>query len=102
MAKDTKKVWDNCELIGEVMKSPSIKLRVELVARDGIKYINIREWYIKKSENVWKPGLHGFAVPVAVPIDGAVQTPTDTLCDLIAKGLEKAPEFALEGKAVFY
>ena len=40
MAK--KIIWNNCKKIGEVKKSDRTKVVVELVARDGVKYINIR------------------------------------------------------------
>lgn len=90
-----KKVWDNCQLIGEVMKSPSTKLRIELVTREGVKYVNIREWYMKKSEQTWKPGLAGFAMPVMIPMDGEVDTPAMNLVDTITEALEKAPAFKL-------
>jgi hypothetical protein len=90
-----KKIWDNCMLIDEVLKSPSTKLRIELVSRDGVKYVNIREWYKKKSDNVWKPGLAGFAMPVMFPIDGEVDTPAANLLDTIQEALDKASDFEL-------
>lgn len=98
---ETKKklVWDNCKLLGEVQKAPSSKLRVELVARDGIKYINIREWYMKKSENVWKPGLSGFAIPINLPIDGTIVAPTGELMMFISKGINEAHDFAIQDEA---
>lgn len=102
--KKPKKVWDNCIFIGEVMKSDAKKIRVELVARDGVKYINLREWYKKKSDGVWKPGLAGFAMPVAIPINGKVEAPSNELQDLIKTALEQAPDFAIadENNEVWY
>lgn len=91
-----KKVWDNCVLIDEVLKSPSTKLRVELVARDGVKYVNIREWYKRKRDNEWKPGLGGFSIPVMIPIEGEVTTPAMDLITTIQEALDKAPSFELE------
>jgi hypothetical protein len=94
-----KKVWDNCLLIDEVLKSPSTKLRIELVARDGVKYVNIREWYKKKSDNEWKPGIAGFAMPIMLPMDGEVDVPAANLYDTIERALLDAPNFKLEDEA---
>ncbi|NLD21644.1 MAG: hypothetical protein GX664_04060 [Bacteroidales bacterium] len=94
-----KKVWDNCKFIGEVKKSERTKLRVELVARDGVRYINVREWYMKKSEGIWKPGLSGFAIPVKIPIEGQVVQPAEELIKLMQKVIEEAPSFPLEDEA---
>lgn len=94
-----KKVWDNCILIDEVMKSPSTKLRIELVARDGVKYVNIREWYKRKRDNEWKPGLAGFAMPVMIPMDGEPDTPAANLYGAIEEALLAAPKFDLEDEA---
>lgn len=94
-----KKIWDNCALIDEVQKSPSTKLRVELVARDGVKYINIREWYKKKSSNEWLPGKGGLTVPVMVSIDGEPVTPAIDLATVIEEALSKSTSFALEDEA---
>lgn len=98
MAKP-KKIWDNCKFIGEVQKSERTKLRVELVARDGVRYINVREWYMKKSEGVWKPGLGGFAVPVRIPIEEHIVQPAEELVKLMQKAIEEAPNFPLEDEA---
>lgn len=98
MAKP-KKIWDNCKFIGEVKKSDRTKLRVELVARDGVRYINVREWYMKKSEGIWKPGLGGFAIPVKIPIEGQVVQPAEELIKLMQSVIEEAPDFPLEDEA---
>ena len=34
-----KLIWNNCKKIGEVKKSDRTKVVIELVARDGIKYM---------------------------------------------------------------
>lgn len=94
-----KKVWDNCVTIDEVQKSNGTKLVVQLVARDGVKYINVREWYKKKSDNEWKPGVAGISVPVMVAIDGEPTTPATDLVDIITEALTRAPQFALEDEA---
>lgn len=64
-----KKIWDNCKVIGEVKKSNAIKLVVAAAYRDGVQYINIREFYIRKRDNVWMPGRDGITVPVIIPVN---------------------------------
>ena len=97
MAK--KLIWNNCKRIGEVKKSNRTKLVVELVARDGVKYINIRGWYIRKRDNEWRPAMEGFAVPVEVPIDGKLARPTEGLLELIQEALTHVEDFPIEDEA---
>lgn len=66
--KKAKKIWDNYKVIGEVKKSDAIKLVVAAAYRDGVQYINIREFYIRKRDNVWMPGRDGITVPVIIPV----------------------------------
>lgn len=94
-----KLVWNNCKRIGEVIKSERTKLVVELVARDGVKYINIRGWYIRKRDNEWRPAMEGFAIPVGIPIQGELERPTDELMKLIEEALSMADDFAIEDEA---
>lgn len=94
-----KLVWNNCKRIGEVIKSERTKLVVELVARDGVKYINIRGWYIRKRDNEWRPAMEGFAIPVGIHIQGELERPTDELMKLIEEALSMADDFAIEDEA---
>ena len=94
-----KKVWDNCQLIGDVMKSASKRLRVELVAKDGIKYINIRGWYKRKADEVWMPELAGIAVPVLIPVDGSNVASAEQLIKHMQEALIQAPSFEIENEA---
>lgn len=82
---DMKRIWDNYKVIGEVQKSGSIKFVVAAAIRDGVKYINIREFYIRKRDNVWMPGRDGITIPIAVPIESGkkIITPGKALTDLI-------------------
>lgn len=104
MGEKRRLVWDNCVLLGEIYKSNRTKLKVELVARDGIKYINVREWYMRKRDEVWKPGLTGFAIPIALPINENIEMPAQELLALMNKGMEMAADFAIEDpdNAVWY
>lgn len=97
MAK--KLIWNNCIKIGEVKKSDRTKLVVELVARDGVKYINIRGWYIRQRDQEWRPAMEGFAIPVSIPIDGNLSNPTEGLLKLINEALAKVEDFAIEDEA---
>ena len=95
----SKRIWDNRELIGELMKSSNTKLKVELVARDGVKYVNIREWYMKKSEGVWKPGMSGLAIPIEIPIENKLKWPMSEVIVLINAAFVQAVDFAIEDEA---
>ncbi len=70
MTKSTepKRIWDNYKVIGDCMKSDSIKFVVAAAIRDGVKYINIREFYIRKRDNVWMPGRDGITIPLVNPV----------------------------------
>ena len=66
---EQKRIWDNYKEIGEVRKSDSIKFVVAAAIRDGVKYINIREFYKRKKDEVWMPGRDGITIPLLVPIN---------------------------------
>ena len=87
MEAKQKRIWDNFREIGEVQKSDSIKFVISAAIRDGVKYINIREFYIRKRDNVWMPGRDGITIPLVAPImQGTARiTPYATMSDLIAK-----------------
>ena len=99
MDMSKKLVWNNCKKIGEVKKSNRTKVVVELVARDGIKYINIRGWYIRKRDNEWRPALDGIAIPIEIPIDGELAKPTEGLLELIQEALTHVEDFPIEDEA---
>ena len=91
-----KKIWDNCMLIGEVPRTEGGKFKIELVARDGVKYVNIRLWYKRKTDNEWKPSATGISIPIAIPIGMEVKRPAAEMLELIKECLEKAEDFPLE------
>lgn len=70
MASKAKKIWDNYKVIGEVRKSDAIKFVVAAAYRDGVQYINIREFYLRKKDNKWMPSRDGITVPVIIPVNG--------------------------------
>ena len=59
-----KRIWDNYEVVGEVRKSDGIKFVVAAATREGFRYINIREFYMRKKDGVWKPGRDGITIPL--------------------------------------
>lgn len=89
-------IWNNCKHIGDVHKSPWTKYKVELVARDGVKYINIREWYMRKKDSKWFPSSKGVVIPIAIPIEGVVQEPLQAVLALIKTTLNEAKSFKIE------
>lgn len=69
MADTKKRIWDNYKVIGEIKKSDSIKIVVAAAIRDGVRYINLREFYIRKRDMVWKPGRDGLTIPIMIPVN---------------------------------
>ena len=86
---EKKRIWDNFKEIGEVRKSDSIKFIIAAAIRDGVKYINIREFYKRKRDNVWMPGRDGITIPLVVPIEQgkARLTPYTEMIDVINKAV---------------
>lgn len=84
---EKKRIWDNFKEIGEVRKSGSIKFIIAAAIRDGVKYINIREFYKRKRDNVWMPGRDGITIPLVVPIEQgkARLAPYTEMIDIINK-----------------
>ena len=99
MDMSKKLIWNNCKKIGEVKKSNRTKVVVELVARDGVKYINIRGWYIRKRDNEWRPALDGIAIPIEIPIDGKLTRPIVDIMEMVNTALDMAEDFPIEDEA---
>lgn len=64
-----KRIWDNFEEIAEVRKSDGIKFVVSAATREGFRYVNIREFYLRKKDNVWMPGRDGITLPLKAPLN---------------------------------
>lgn len=69
VVEEKKRLWDNYLVVGEVQKSDKIKFVIGAGVRDGVKYLNIREFYYTKYDSAWKPGRDGITVPIRVPIE---------------------------------
>ena len=102
---EQKRIWDNFKEIGEVRKSDSIKFIVAAAIRDGVKYINIREFYKRKRDAVWMPGRDGITIPLVVPINNGADrlTPYSEMIELISKTATELEtmELADEAHAVY-
>lgn len=68
-----KRIWDNFEVVGEVRKSDCIKFVLAAATRDGFRYINIREFYLRKRDNTWQPGRDGITIPLVAPLNKGEQ-----------------------------
>ena len=68
-----KRIWDNFEEIAEVRKSDGIKFVVSAATREGFRYVNIREFYLRKRDNTWQPGRDGITIPLVAPLNKGEQ-----------------------------
>ena len=102
---EKKRIWDNFKEIGEVRKSDSIKFIIAAAIRDGVKYINIREFYKRKRDEVWMPGRDGITIPLVVPVNNGADrlTPYSEMAELISKAATELEtmELADEEHAVY-
>lgn len=101
-----KRVWDNYKVITEVQKSDRIKLVIAAAVRDGVKYINIREFYLRQKDGVWKPGRDGITVPLMIPIEQGTKIiePYWGFVDALTATMRELKEMPLydEANAVYY
>lgn len=105
-AKAPKRIWDNYKVIGETLKSDRIKLVVAAAIRDGVKYINIREFYLRQRDNEWRPGRDGITIPINIPINKGTEMifPYEvftTLLSAAAKELKDMPLYD-SNNAIYY
>lgn len=100
-----KRIWDNYQVVGEVQKSSKIKFVVGAGIRDGVRYINIREFYMRQRDGEWRPGRDGITIPLMIPVDHASRriNPYNDLLPLLAETAEvlKGMELYNENNAVY-
>jgi hypothetical protein len=100
-----KRIWDNNQVVGEVLTSARTKLVVAASIRDGIKFINFREFYQKKSDNTWHPSLSGFCLGLKVPVDHGenLLEPVEPFLGLVGQTLDVLKDMPLydENNAVY-
>lgn len=91
-ATKKKRIWDNYEVVGEVRKSDGIKFVVAAATREGFRYINIREFYFRKKDGVWKPGRDGITIPLKAGLNKGETfiEPFARLIEILASASEHA------------
>ena len=88
----TKRIWDNFVEIGEVRKSDGIKFVIAAATREGFRYINIREFYLRKRDGIWRPGRDGITIPLRAGLNKG-ESFINPFDDII-KVLQQAAEYA--------
>ena len=106
--KKMKRIWDNYEVVGEVRKSDGIKFVVAAATREGFRYINIREFYYRKKDGVWKPGRDGITIPLVAGLNKGETfiNPSEKMMELLhhaaseVEGMELMDERRLYGPSI--
>ena len=90
MATTTKRIWDNYMDLFEIRKSDRIKFVVSAATRDGFRYVNIREFYLRQRDQEWRPGRDGITIPLKAPVDKGTKMifPAGDMLDAIRKTME--------------
>lgn len=58
-------LWDNYKRIGELQTTDHKKIIIGSACREGVKYVNLHEWYaLKSAPTEWKPSNRGISLPV--------------------------------------
>lgn len=97
LIKKEKRLWDNYREVGEVRKNNKIKFVVGAAVRDGVRYLNIREFYLRKSDGVWKAGRDGITIPIMIPVEEAtlMLTPFKELIKLLTEAADYVMDMEL-------
>lgn len=60
-------IWENSILVGEVMKDKRHKICIFARTKKGIRYIDIRSFYLHREKDEWFPERAGINFPIAIP-----------------------------------
>lgn len=94
------KLYDNVQLVGHVMVTDKKRLKVELVALDGIKSVHITHQYCTKAEpNNWKPARGSLNIPIMTSSKSApyeIKQPLSDLLEVLDKCIKQSNDFAIE------
>lgn len=105
MEPKMKLIWENFEEVAEVRKSDKIKFVIAAATREGFRYINIREFYLRQKDNTWMPGRDGITIPLVAPLNKGESfiKPYLDMIDALAAAAEKAQSMELidEDKSVW-
>lgn len=100
------RIWDNYQVIGEVDKAYRIKWVIGACTRDGVRFVNVHEFYYAANEDVWKPSRSGMSIPLLIPKElGTVLIhPYDALVKVLQEAKEVAKEMDLADAdaAIYY
>lgn len=94
-------VWENNKFIVEIPKTEHLKYVLSFTAREGIRYLNIREFYFTKRAGEWRPSLNGLAIPLMMPVaqeeDGSLKIfkVLEHFPAIFEKALKELPDFPL-------
>lgn len=94
--KEPKVIWTNFETVGEVIKTEGTKLVVSIAVSGGVKYLHIHEWYMRKRDQVWKPGMKGITCPIHIPLNGEISKTGNELMLLLAGAIAKAESLEMD------
>lgn len=68
-------MFTNCVEVGQVHKTPNSKFVFKILCQNGMKYIQIKEWFKRTNEAEWYPGTRGITLPLSQPeLEGYSQT----------------------------
>lgn len=94
------KLYDNVQVIGHVRVTDKKRLKVELVATDGIKSVHITHQYCTKAEpDNWKPARGALTIPLMSATKGQNPEPIKPLEDLLVvleECIKQSNDFAIE------
>lgn len=96
-----KRIWDNYMPLFEIRKSDRIKFVVAAATRDGFRYVNIREFYLRQRDQEWRPGRDGITIPLKAPVDKGTKMiyPAGDMLDAIRKAMEHVETMPLSDPA---
>lgn len=103
--KAPKVIWENSLNIGFIQKAPKLRIKVDLTARDGIKYLSLREMYCRRDEeDNYKPGIKGLIIPIDMHEQGedgsVVTTPVAMpFIQMLMDTVERSKDFPVYDEA---
>lgn len=100
-----KVMWENFKPLVSVRKTDKTKIVVAIAARDGVRYISLREFYLRVTDQVWRPSRDGMVIPLYMPIEEGTKViqPFNTLIKALQQAAEEAETMELydEKRIVF-
>lgn len=89
--KKPRRIWDNYKVVSEVQKNYRLKFVIAVATRDGFRCVVIREFYLRKSDNQWRPGRDGIILPlVSADFDENGDVKFINVCENVIKQISNA------------